>query len=76
MSFYSLHIPSRSIGDGTYKLHEVDQNGRIVYINDKYTNSENPEYVSDSRGVGNMILSFDNILQEWRVSKYLRVKKN
>ena len=52
-----------SLGDGTYTRDGLDVNGRPIYRNDRYKNDP-----MNSKGEGSMILSFDNIKQEWFVS--------
>ena len=56
-----------STGIGTYTKTGVDANGRPIYKNDEYKGTINGQ---ESRGEGSLILSFDNIAQQWLVSIY------
>ena len=70
-SNWSNLIPTNQIGVGTYMKIGVDGNGRPIYQNDDYIGAVN--LTGSSLGMGNMILAFDNIPQQWIVSTYIHI---
>ena len=56
-----------STGTGTYTRTGVDINWRPIYKNYRYKGTIDG---TSTKGEGNMILSFHNINQEWRVNNY------
>ena len=54
-----------STGTGTYTKVGQDVNGRPIYKNDKYKGKVEG---IDSKGEGSMILSYNDVKQEWFVS--------